>query len=184
MPFLGECDDGDPRRQARWRKAIGRILVVDDTADIRQLIKTILLTEQHDVIGASDGAKALDAIHATKPDLVILDIMMPNLDGYGVLKAMAEQRLLNETKVLVLTAKNAEADWVRGYKMGADHYLTKPFENDELVDSVEMLLKTSKADLREKKAKEIEKAQLLLRLESMFQPYGASIICLCNLAIS
>ncbi len=147
---------------------MGRILVVDDTADIRHLLTALLIAEGHEVLVASDGKMALDAVHSQRPDLVILDIMMPNLDGYGVLKAMGDAQLLGDVKVLILTAKNAESDWVRGYRMGADHYLTKPFETDELIDTVTMLLNTPKSALREARAHELDKAQLLSRLESMF----------------
>jgi len=147
---------------------MGRILVVDDTADIRHLLTALLSGEGHDVVVASDGKRALDAIHSDKPDLLILDIMMPNLDGYGVLKAMSDAQLLSDVKVLVLTAKNAESDWVRGYRMGADHYLPKPFDTDELIDTVNSLLVTPKSALRKTRAEELDKAQLLSRLESMF----------------
>jgi two-component system, OmpR family, response regulator len=150
---------------------MARILLVDDSADIRHLLGTILKDEGHDVAVASDGVQAIEAIKNHAPDLMILDIMMPRMDGYGVLKEMRDGGIKEDVKILVLTAKAAEADWVRGYKLGADDYLTKPFGADELVDAVNTLLKMDPAALRKRSEQELDKAQLLSRLESMFQNY-------------
>ena len=150
---------------------MARILLVDDSADIRHLLGTILKDEGHDVAVASDGVQAIEAIKNHAPDLMILDIMMPRMDGYGVLKEMRDGGIKEDVKILVLTAKAAEADWVRGYKLGADDYLTKPFGADELVEAVNTLLKMDPASMRKRSEQELDKAQLLSRLESMFQNY-------------
>ena len=150
---------------------MARILLVDDSADIRHLLGTILKDEGHDVAVASDGVQAIEAIKNHAPDLMILDIMMPRMDGYGVLKEMRDGGIKEDVKILVLTAKAAEADWVRGYKLGADDYLTKPFGADELVEAVNTLLKMDTATMRKRSEQELDKAQLLSRLESMFQNY-------------
>jgi DNA-binding response OmpR family regulator len=150
---------------------MARILLVDDSADIRHLLSTILRDEGHDVAVASDGVQAIEAIKNGAPDLMILDIMMPRMDGYGVLKEMRDGGLKDDVKILVLTAKAAEADWVRGYKLGADDYLTKPFGADELVDAVNTLLKMDSDAVKKRSEQELDKAQLLSRLESMFQNY-------------
>ena len=150
---------------------MARILLVDDSADIRHLLSTILRDEGHDVAVASDGVQAIEAIKTGAPDLMILDIMMPRMDGYGVLKEMRDGGIKDEVKILVLTAKAAEADWVRGYKLGADDYLTKPFGADELVDAVNTLLKMDPESVKKRSEQELDKAQLLSRLESMFQNY-------------
>ena len=150
---------------------MARILLVDDSADIRHLLGTILKDEGHDVAVASDGVQAIEAIKNHAPDLMILDIMMPRMDGYGVLKEMRDGGIKEDVKILVLTAKAAEADWVRGYKLGADDYLTKPFGADELVEAVNTLLKMDPATMRKRSEQELDKAQLLSRLESMFQNY-------------
>ena len=150
---------------------MARILLVDDSADIRHLLSTILRDEGHDVAVASDGVQALEAIKNGPPELMILDIMMPRMDGYGVLKEMRDGGLKDDVKILVLTAKAAEADWVRGYKLGADDYLTKPFGADELVDAVNTLLKMDSDAMKRRSEQELDKAQLLSRLESMFQNY-------------
>lgn len=150
---------------------MSRILITDDSADIRQLLSAILAEEGHKVIVAADGAKALELMEKELPEILVLDLMMPNLDGYGVLKEMAERNLLGGIKVLILTAKTSEADWVRGYKLGADMYLTKPFGTDELIESIELLMKSTKEELRQRTDQELDKAQLLSRLESIFQEF-------------
>lgn len=150
---------------------MARILITDDSADIRQLLSALMVEEGHKVLVASDGTKALEVMDSELPDLMILDIMMPNLDGYGVLREMNTRDVTKDVKVLILTAKTAEADWVRGYKLGADQYLTKPFGSDELIAAVDELLSTTKDDLRKKTEEELDRAQLLSRLESIFQDF-------------
>lgn len=148
---------------------MARILIVDDDAEIRRLISTILVDEGHKIVSAPDGEKALEMLAVEAPDLMVLDIMMPKMDGYGVLKGMRAAGMRESTKVLILTARTSEADWVRGYKLGADHYLTKPFDVNELVETVENLLSMSKDQLRSRREEELSRAQLLSRLESIFQ---------------
>lgn len=150
---------------------MAKILVTDDSSDIRHLLSAILVEEGHSVTTANDGAKAVEMMAEEAPDLLVLDIMMPRLDGYGVLTEMQNSGLLSEVKVLILTAKTSEADWARGYKLGADQYLTKPFGSDELLQSVSTLLETSKADLKVKTEEELDRAQLLSRLESIFTDF-------------
>jgi DNA-binding response OmpR family regulator len=147
---------------------MARILIADDNAEIRQLLNSILADEGHQVVVAADGKEALDMMLSHAPDLLVLDIMMPGLDGYGVLKEMKAAGIRENTKILVLTAKTQEADWVRGYKLGADRYLTKPFELDDLVSTVSVLLTMTKDQLRVKRQEELDRAQLLSRLESIF----------------
>jgi len=150
---------------------VAKILVADDSSDIRHLLSAILVEEGHSVTTANDGAKAVEMMAEEAPELLVLDVMMPRLDGYGVLTSMQETGLLSEVKVLILTAKTSEADWARGYKLGADQYLTKPFGSDELLQSVTNLLETSKADLKVKTEEELDRAQLLSRLESIFTDF-------------
>jgi DNA-binding response OmpR family regulator len=147
---------------------VARILVVDDDDDVRQLVAGVLSEEGHKVQLAAGGSSALEAMRLDAPDVLILDIMMPEVDGYTVLKTMNEEGMKKRTKVLVLTAKTAENDWVRGYRSGADTYLTKPFTISELVDALNDLLRATSEQLRKRRAEEIEKARLLSRLESTF----------------
>jgi DNA-binding response OmpR family regulator len=150
---------------------MARILIADDSADIRQLLSAILVEEGHKVVVAGDGQKALDLMGADPPDLLILDIMMPVLDGYGVLKEMKRSGHRSDVRILILTAKASESDWVRGYKMGADQYLTKPFGSDELLAAIEGMLSMSKDQLKARTEDELSKAQLLSRLESIFTDF-------------
>lgn len=150
---------------------MARILIVDDSADIRQLLSAILVEEGHKVVVAPDGQKALELMEADPPDLLILDIMMPVLDGYGVLKEIKRNGLRNDVRILILTAKASESDWVRGYKMGADQYLTKPFGSDELLAAIEGMLTLTKDQLKRRTEDELAKAQLLSRLESIFTDF-------------
>lgn len=147
---------------------MARILIADDNPEIRQLLTTILQDEGHKVSAADDGRQALEMILAQAPDVLVLDIMMPSLDGYGVLKEMKSAGMRDSVKVLVLTAKTQEADWVRGFKLGADQYLTKPFDVDEFVEAVNGLIAMSKEQLRLRRQEELDRAQLLSRLESIF----------------
>ena len=147
---------------------MARILVVDDSPDIRRLLEVILTEEGHTVTSAADGDAALDAIVSDPPDLMLLDVMMPRKDGFTVLKELRSHGMRDSTKVLVLSARTAEVDWLRGYKLGADQYVTKPFDNDELIEKVNLLLSLSKEQLRARRQQELDRAQLLSRLEALF----------------
>jgi DNA-binding response OmpR family regulator len=148
---------------------MAHILIVDDDPDIRRLVTTILGDGEHTVTSAEDGQKALESLAQDVPDLVVLDVMMPLMDGFMVLKQMRVQGLRDSTRVLLLTARTAEADWVRGFKLGADGYLTKPFDPDELIGSVEELLNMSREQLKARREEELARAQMLSRLEAIFQ---------------
>jgi DNA-binding response OmpR family regulator len=101
-------------------------------------------------------------------DVVVLDIMMPRMDGYDVVHAMKTNGMRDRTRVLFLTAKASEGDWARGYRSGADDYLTKPFDGDELIAKIDMLVSSSKEKLAQHRQEELDRAQLLSRLESLF----------------
>ena len=102
------------------------------------------------------------------PDVLLLDIMMPQMDGYTVLKEIKSSGIRESMKIMILTAKTSESDWVRGYKLGADAYVTKPFDIDELTGQIDELLAMTKDQLRQRREQELDKAQLLSRLESIF----------------
>jgi DNA-binding response OmpR family regulator len=147
---------------------VARILIAEDNAEIRTLVSSILVEEGHKVGVAQNGQQALDMIMADAPDVLVLDIMMPQMDGYTVLKEVKSAGSREGMKILILTAKTSETDWVRGYKLGADAYVTKPFDTDELVNGIEDLLSMTKEQLRVRRDQELDKAQLLSRLESLF----------------
>ncbi len=142
--------------------------MVDDDADIRSLIRLTLESYGYSVREASDGQNALEALEERAPDGMVLDVMMPRLDGYGVLRNMRQRELAPQTRVLILTCKTEERDFMRGWELGADHYQTKPFDPTELVDTLQDLLRTPIETLHQRRQGELEKAELLDRLESAF----------------
>jgi two-component system, OmpR family, alkaline phosphatase synthesis response regulator PhoP len=117
----------------------GRILVVEDNAAIAEGLAYNLRHEGHDVRIAEDGESGLADAREWSPDLVILDLMLPRLDGYGVLAAIREDR--NDVPVIILSARGEEADKVRGFRLDADQYVTKPFGLIELLERVKSLLR-------------------------------------------
>jgi DNA-binding response OmpR family regulator len=147
---------------------MARILIAEDNAEIRALVSSILVEEGHKVSVAQNGQQGLDMLMEDPPDILVLDIMMPQMDGYTVLKELKSSGVKDQMKILILTAKTSESDWVRGYKLGADSYLTKPFDTDELINAIEDLLSSTKEQLRVRREQELDKAQLLSRLESIF----------------
>ena len=147
---------------------MAEILVVDDDPDIRTLIRLTLESYGYSVREAGDGLQALEALGEHAPDAMVLDVMMPKMDGYGVLRAMRQREMAQHTKVLMLTCKTEERDFVRGWELGADDYRTKPFEPMELADYINDLLRASPETLEQRRQDELEKAELLDRLESAF----------------
>jgi DNA-binding response OmpR family regulator len=119
------------------------ILVVDDDPHIRELLRHFLEAEGFEVSEAEDGAAALAFLRSVKVDLVILDVMMPGLDGWTVCKQIKRRR---DTPVLMLTAKGESAQKVKGFELGADDYVVKPFDPPELVARVKSLLRRFRAD--------------------------------------
>jgi two-component system alkaline phosphatase synthesis response regulator PhoP len=120
-----------------------RVLVVEDNADLAFGLRNNLEIEGYEVEVAADGKAGLDRARAGKPDLVILDLMLPGLDGFRVLKALRQEPLA--MPVLILTARGEESDKVRGLKLGADDYVTKPFGVLEILARVEALLRRGRA---------------------------------------
>jgi DNA-binding response OmpR family regulator len=115
-----------------------RVLVIEDDADIALGIRTVLGRSGFDVAAAAEGKEGLRAFHGTPPDLVVLDIGLPEMDGWTVLERIRD---LSDVPVLILTAHGLEMDKVRGLRGGADDYLTKPFGNAEFVARVQALLR-------------------------------------------
>src|SRR5678816_3676133 len=117
---------------------MGNILIVDDDPNIRELVRVFLRDEGFDVYEASDGVEALAKLETLKADLVIVDVMMPNMDGWELCR---ELRTSYDIPVLMLTAKGETTQKIKGFQLGADDYLVKPFEPIELVMRVKALLK-------------------------------------------
>lgn len=122
-----------------------RILVAEDDPDLALGLKNNLEIEGYEVRVARDGDEALARSLQWRPDLLILDLVMPKLDGMRVLRSLRERD--TQIAVLVLTARGAEADKVRGLKLGADDYVTKPFDIDELLARVHAVLRRARTDV-------------------------------------
>ncbi len=121
------------------------IFIADDDPDIVQFVSVNLELEGYEVSSATDGKAALAAITKDPPDLVILDIMMPEMDGLAVLRRMRAHPASANTPVIVLTAKALPHDRIKGLELGADDYISKPFELDELIVRVRTVLQRAKA---------------------------------------
>lgn len=117
---------------------MAKILVADDEQSIREILRIYLENEGYEVIEAEDGADALRKIELDKPDLVLLDIMMPILDGIEVCRQVRKH---HDIPIIMATAKDADDDRILGLEMGADDYVTKPFNNRELMARVKAVLR-------------------------------------------
>lgn len=124
---------------------MNKILVVDDDAAINELIKINLELIGYEVITAQDGIKGYALVKQEQPDLVVLDVMMPEVDGYTVAKRIRENNETKDLPILMLTALGQIEDKVKGFDIGVDDYLVKPFEMEELRVRVRALLKRNKS---------------------------------------
>jgi DNA-binding response OmpR family regulator len=117
---------------------VPRVLVIDDEPDIRALLRLSLETEGYDVGEAPDGRLALQRFHDEPPDIVVLDVTLPEFDGWQILERLRD---VSDVPIMMLTARAAEMDRVRGLRSGADDYLVKPFSRRELLARIEALLR-------------------------------------------
>jgi two-component system alkaline phosphatase synthesis response regulator PhoP len=120
--------------------AKGRILVVDDEIYIVHILDFSLGMEGYEVITALDGEQALEKARAEKPDLIVLDIMMPKLDGYETCKMLKAEESTKDIPVILLSAKGRNVDQKIGFEVGADDYITKPFSPRKLVERINAIL--------------------------------------------
>ncbi|BAF59851.1 MAG: response regulator transcription factor [Pelotomaculum sp.] len=142
------------------------ILAVDDEANILELLKFNLSKEGFQVISATNGPDAVKIAREKKPDLIILDVMLPEMDGYDVLQKLKADRETAVTPVIILSAKTEEVDKVLGLELGADDYITKPFSPREVVARVKARLRRKSAPPAKQEArKEIRIGSLVIRPE-------------------
>ncbi len=113
-----------------------RVLAVDDSPTILEMIQAILVAGGYEVITATDGQEALNAARSEVPDLILLDVMLPKLDGYRVCRLLKFDQKYKKIPIIMLTAKAEEQSVVTGIRTGADQYLTKPIEPERLLSSV------------------------------------------------
>ena len=120
---------------------MARIVLVDDDANLRHTLGYALRQEGFEVFAAEDGERGLEAFHQSRPDVVLLDVMLPNLDGFEVCRRIRKE---SDVPILMLTARDTEVDKVVGLELGADDYLAKPFSTRELVARVRALLRRTR----------------------------------------
>lgn len=119
----------------------GKILVVDDEPHIVKLLESRLTAEGYEVIVASDGKQALDKVRLEHPHLIILDIMLPGMDGYEVCRLIRAEKLYAEIPIIMLTARRETLDIAKGMQLGAVSYIQKPFKSEVLLGIIKGLVK-------------------------------------------
>ena len=139
------------------------VLVVEDDRNIAELLQMYLEKEGYDVTVAADGGQGLSKFRSHQPDLVLLDVMMPVMDGWSVCKAI---RAESQTPVIMLTAKSETDDKVTGLKHGADDYITKPFEMKEVLARIEAVLRRSCSITPEKKSRRLSFDRLTIDMDA------------------
>ncbi len=122
-------------------ETLARVLVVDDEPNIADVISMALKYNDFTVATAADGNEALEQVSDFRPDLIVLDVMMPGLDGFQVAKRLAERS--NDVPILFLTARDTTDDKIRGLTIGGDDYMTKPFSVEELIARIKVILRRS-----------------------------------------
>ena len=139
------------------------VLIVEDDPNIRELLQMYLEKDGYAVTAAADGGQGLEKFRTVKPDLVLLDVMMPVMDGWAVCRAI---RAESRTPVIMLTAKGETDDKVMGLKSGADDYITKPFEMKELLARIEAVLRRSERHVEEKKNRRLTFEKLSIDMDA------------------
>ncbi|HEY5493530.1 MAG TPA: response regulator [Candidatus Anoxymicrobiaceae bacterium] len=141
-----------------------KILVVDDDPTMVKLINVNLKLNNYSVVEATSGEQALEVVEAEGLDLVVLDIMMPGVDGWEVLKRIRSNPETQEMPVILVTAKTQDSDVIRGWELGADEYVIKPFNPLLLVEVIKMVLERSYDERLERRKKQKEKLEVLRSL--------------------
>ena len=139
------------------------ILIVEDDNNIADLLRMYLEKEGYQATIAADGTQGIDLYRKLRPDLVLLDIMLPGVDGWGVLRAIRQD---SQTPVIMLTAKGETTDKVSGLKQGADDYITKPFEMKEVLARIEAVLRRAAGDGDKEKPRRLVFDKLIIDLDS------------------
>ena len=139
------------------------VLIVEDDRNIAELLQMYLEKEGYAVTMAFDGGQGLEKFRAISPDLVLLDVMMPVMDGWGVCRAI---RAESSTPIIMLTAKGELDDKVQGLKAGADDYITKPFEMKEVLARIEAVLRRSDRTVESKPARRLEFDRLTIDMDA------------------
>lgn len=150
-----------------------KILIIEDNKEVRENIAEILELDGYNCSVASDGIKGIEQARNIIPDLILCDIMMPQLDGYGVLNIIRKDDVLKHTPFLFLTAKNEREDFRKGMGLGADDFLTKPFDDIDLLKAIELRLKQSRKNVIQQKSmyqQLVDESTLKIRLLDHLNP--------------
>lgn len=155
----------DDQRRAGDRQTV---LIVDDDQSIRSMLGFVFDDEGFEVREASDGHEALELLEADAPDAMVLDLMMPRVDGHGVLRARRERDLAADTRIVILTAKSDPSDAVWCWELGADEYVNKPVDPEKLLREVQILLKRTPDEIRNRRVEGLAEARRLDAMEAAF----------------
>jgi DNA-binding response OmpR family regulator len=140
-----------------------KALIVDDDTDLLDVMTYALRREGYEVSGAADGLQALDRVRMDPPDIVILDVRLPQLNGFDVCRRI---RHVSDVPIIMLTAKTEEHDILRGLQLGADDYIVKPFSLKQLAARMEVVLRRCRSDQYRRAVSEVRAGNLVLRLQS------------------
>lgn len=117
-----------------------KLLIVDDEVNIVKALEFLFTDEGFIIATAHDGNSALSKAHDFLPDIILLDVMMPDIDGYSVAHALRKNENLNHTSIIFITAKGAKEDKIMGYDAGGEYYIVKPFDNNDIIQKVKEVL--------------------------------------------
>lgn len=152
---------------------MAKILVVDDEVRVLSVIEKRLESQGYAVVTAQDGNEALKKVRSENPDLIILDLILPGLNGYEVCSFLKRDKRLMKIPVVMLTARSQEADAEMGFKAGADAYMTKPFKHEILLERVKELLEKAEEDKKKDALKkEEEEKKISEKLMEDAKRYG------------
>ena len=143
-----------------------KVLIVEDEINIRSVVAKYLENADYEVFQAHDGFEGLSLFNEQKPDLIILDVMMPGIDGFEVLH---EIRIVSNVPVIMLTAKQQEVDRLKGFDLGADDYVSKPFSTRELVKRVDVIIKRTYRETRSKETLSCGNLKLDLKKQTLYR---------------
>ncbi len=135
---------------------MARVLIVDDEPALLRLLKMNIEMEGHETFLAGDGETALARIESEQPDVVLLDVMMPALDGWQVLQRLSESSIAKKPKVIVVTAKVGDRNTAKAFELGASDFLPKPFDLTDLVERIESVLARSDRETEERRKQLIQ----------------------------
>jgi DNA-binding response OmpR family regulator len=150
----------DVQRKDEARVSKLKVLVADDEPALRKLLKTNMELEGYETLEASNGAEVLECVERDNPDIILLDIMMPVMDGWEVMTALAANPEY-EQKVILVSAKASDDAQLQGWELGADEYITKPFDLEALLERVRDVAARSEAESEARRAEAISELQNL-----------------------